>query len=95
MDPEDISGVYYDHWDAEERCRIDVCEGLARRVFDGDRTIDVCLWYDAEKGMTWSVVAEADNLDGFDITAVADGRMVSFARPVSYDRQDNKLVTLS
>lgn len=32
---------------------------------------------------------------GVDITAVADGRTVSFARPVSYDRQDNKLVTLS
>lgn len=89
MDPEDISGVYYDHWDAEERCRIDVCEGLARRVFDGDRTIDVCLWYDAEKGMTWSVVAEADDLDGFDITAVAE-QLYMVEEPSSESREDRE-----
>jgi len=72
MDPEDISGMYYDRWDVEEPCLIDGCEGTLRRVTDEGMTIDVCLWYDPEQGMTWSLTAEDDDLDGFDITAVAE-----------------------
>lgn len=71
-DPEDISGLYYDHWDAEEPCQIHGWKGVTRRVSDEGRTIDVCLWYDETKGLAWSLMAEADDLDGFDITAVAE-----------------------
>ena len=77
MDPEDISGMYCDHWDVEEPCLIDDCEGTLRRVTDEGMTIDVCLWYDPEQGMTWSLTAEDDDLDGFDITAVAEQLYVS------------------
>ena len=55
IDPEDISGMYYDHWDVEEHC-----------------LIDVCMWYDPERGLTYSVTAESDDLDGFDIITVAE-----------------------
>ena len=32
---------------------------------------------------------------GIDVTAVYDGKAISFARPVKYDLPDNKLVVLS
>lgn len=67
---EDISGLYYT-WEAEDECEVGRCKGVVRRAHDGDNTVDVCLWYDDLTGLMYSVSAAAADLDGFDITAVA------------------------
>ena len=67
---EDISGMYYS-WAAEDACEIGRCKGVCRRAFDGDNTVDVCLWYDELTGLMYSVSVVGGDLDGFDITAAA------------------------
>ena len=67
---EDISGLYYT-WEAEDEYEVGRCKGVVRRAHDGDNTVDVCLWYDDLTGLMYSVSAAAADLDGFDITAVA------------------------
>ena len=69
---EDISGLHYDHWDLEEPCAIGASAGTRRRVADGDKTIDVCLWRDADSGVTYAVAAQSAGPEGFDILAVAE-----------------------
>ena len=69
---EDISGLYYDPWDYEEPCQVQWCEGVVKRVQDGDDTVDVCLWFDAVPGIMYSVTTSAPDLDGFDIQAAAE-----------------------
>ena len=68
---EDISGLAYDKWDAEEEGEVAGSKAAIRRVTDGDKTVDACLWYDEANGMMHSLVAEGANLEGFDILAVA------------------------
>ena len=68
----DISGMYYDNWGDDEPCTIGGIEGMSHRATDGDKTIDVCQWYDAANGMMYSLSAEGADLDGFDIVAIAE-----------------------
>ena len=44
---------------------------LFRYVGDGE-SADLCTWYDIETGVSYSLSTVAENLDGFDITAVAN-----------------------
>lgn len=67
----DISGMCYT-WEITEDCDINGRAGKTMRVKDGDKTIDVCEWYDVAPGIMYSVSAVAPDLDGFDITAVAE-----------------------
>ena len=67
---EDISGLYY-NWETEEECEVGRCKGVVRRAHDGGNTVDVCLWYDDLTGLMYSVCVIDADLDGFDITAVA------------------------
>ena len=67
---EDISGLYY-NWESEDECEVGRCKGVVRRAHDGGNTVDVCLWYDELTGLMYSVCAAGVDLDGFDITAVA------------------------
>ena len=69
---EDISGVYYDEWESEEEAEICGCEAITKRTFDEENTIDLCYWYDKDAKITYSLYTAADDLDGFDITAVAE-----------------------
>ncbi len=74
-DPEaDISGMYYDwiyqlddtlkNW-GESPCHL-------YRFFGEEGYADLCTWYDAESGTSYSVAVTADDLDGFDLIAIAE-----------------------
>ena len=72
----DISGLYY-NWTEEEEgvlahwgggqmpCRI--C-----RYIGDDVTVDLCLWFDIETGYAYSLSTQGQDLDGFDIQAIAE-----------------------
>ena len=68
---EDISGLYYT-WESEEEVSISYCPGKTFRAKDGENTVDLCLWYDVVPGVMYSLSCSAPDLDGFDITAVAE-----------------------
>lgn len=67
---EDISGMYFE-WGGDEACLVNGCEGVTRRAYDEGNTADLCLWYDAEAGVMYSVSTIGKDLDGFDILACA------------------------
>lgn len=73
----DISGVYVDHWDVEEDVMIDYCHGKVMRSITESETTDVCQWFDNVPGLMYCVTATAADLDGFDITAIANQIFVS------------------
>ena len=66
----DISGLYYS-WADEftyTTCGVDF---ITKRAFDDDDTIDLCLWYDDAAQRMYSLEAEDEDLEGFDILAAA------------------------
>lgn len=67
---EDISGLYYD-WDVDADCMVGACEGKTYRAFADGQTIDSVLWYDADEKLMYSVSTAAEDLDGFDLVAIA------------------------
>ncbi len=72
----DISGLYYD-WDVTDDITLaNWGEGnmqgkLSRHIEDG-WTVDLCTWYDIEIGIAYSLSVEAEDLDGFDLQAIAE-----------------------
>ena len=70
----DISGMYYD-WTAQLDETLQNWGGLAcrssRHVGD-DGYADLCAWYDEASGVSYSVSVTAEDLDGFDLLAVAE-----------------------
>lgn len=70
-DPEDISGAYYGRWDAEEVCDINGCETKLCSVRHEDGAVALCQWYDGRAEVNYCVMAEAEDLEGFDLVAVA------------------------
>ncbi len=71
---EDISGLNYDKWDSSEECKIKHCEGTVKSVKDESLglVIQNCQWFDMVPGIMYSLTAEAEDLDGFDIKAIAE-----------------------
>ena len=67
----DISGCYYT-WEYAEDVKIGWNDGKLYQVQDGENTVELCLWYDILPGEMYSVSAVARDLDGFDLTAVAE-----------------------
>lgn len=65
----DISGMYYE-WDVADDETIGGMEAKCMRCNCEEETADVCLWYDGENGVTYSISTTAPDLDGFDITAI-------------------------
>ena len=67
---EDISGIYaeYDH---SEEWTINGRQGNIYDFTTDEGTTEVCLWFDAVPGIMYCVTASAADLDGFDITAIA------------------------
>ena len=69
---EDISGLYYSWENVEEDDSVGGCPTWEARAEDGDRIVDLCLWYDAAPGLMYSLnTSGPDHLDGFDILAAA------------------------
>ena len=42
------------------------------RHIDGDGYVDLCLWHDAQAGVSYSLTVSAPDLYGFDLQAVAE-----------------------
>ena len=73
---EDISGMNYDWTVTDDVTLANWGEGNmpgkhSRNVED-DWTVDLLTWYDIEIGIAYSLSAEATDLDGFDIQAIAE-----------------------
>lgn len=69
---EDTSGMYYETWEQSMDVEIGGCPGVEMRTPDGDVTVNLCMWYDADAGRMYSLSTGGENLDGFDITAAAE-----------------------
>ena len=70
---EDISGMYFDWGEADESFRIGPCAAREVRAEDDVYgTVDLCLWFDAVPGIMYSLSTSGADLDGFDITAIAE-----------------------
>ena len=74
-DPEaDQSGMYYD-WtyrmdDTLKNWSDTVCHSF--RFIGEEGYADLCTWYDAESGVSYSLSVTARDLDGFDLQAIAE-----------------------
>ena len=66
-----ISGLAYD-WMNEEAVSIGQCSGIIQQAQDGDNWIEVCLWYDARQHLMYSLSVYSTELDGLDLTAIAE-----------------------
>jgi hypothetical protein len=71
----DQSGMYYS-WSAqkEDKLRIGADEIACRsfRYVGADEYADLCTWFLADPGVSCSVSVRAEDLDGFDLLAVAE-----------------------
>lgn len=67
---EDISGMNYE-WTIIDAIEINGFSGETKRYISDEETVDVCIYYNSEKGVTYSLSLSAPNLDGFDISAAA------------------------
>ena len=74
-DPEaDISGMYYNWTVQGEETLKNWAETVCHtfRWIGEDEYADLCAWYDAETGTSYSVSVTAEDLDGFDLLAIAE-----------------------
>ena len=69
---EDISGMYFDWETPNEDSTVAGIPAWEARANDGDTTLDLCMWFDAAPGLMYSLSTGADDLDGFDIIAIAE-----------------------
>ena len=71
----DTSGMHYQWGSQDVGSMSSWFEGMTCKLFryvgDGE-SADLCTWYDIEAGVSYSLSTVAENLDGFDITAVAN-----------------------
>ena len=67
---EDISGLYYS-WVHEEECEVGYTTGLLRQAESDEGIIENCIWLDVVPGFVYSLTTSAEDLDGFDLSAVA------------------------
>ena len=70
----DQSGMYYEWTVCEEGVLHNWYETACRnyRCIDDSGYADLCTWYDAGAGISYSVSVTAEDLDGFDLQAVAE-----------------------
>ena len=69
---EDISGLYYEWETVSEDITVMGREAWEARATDEDMTVDLCLWFDAAPGLMYSLSTSAEDLDGFDLIAIAE-----------------------
>ena len=68
----DISGMYYT-WENVEDIQVGACRGILGQAKDGDTGwAELCRWYDADRGLAYSLSVITPDPDGLDLTAVAD-----------------------
>ena len=68
----DISGCNYE-WDAEEQGKVSYCDAEYRSyVNENGDDVQTVNWYDVVPGVTYSLSATAEDLDGMDIQVYAE-----------------------
>ena len=68
----DISGMYYE-WTYEEPVEIGTCFGSISQAQQEDESwVERCLWYDADARLMYSLSVKAADIDGLDLTALAE-----------------------
>ena len=72
----DTAGWNYD-WTAQEAMTIPdgnggKIEGRCYRYIGEDEYVDLCTWYDAQTGVSYSLGVTAKDLDGFDLQAIVE-----------------------
>ena len=71
-EPADISGMYYT-WENEEPVTIGGCPGtLGQAQPDSADKVELCQWYNADKGLQYALSVHTPDFDGLDLTAVAE-----------------------
>lgn len=67
-----IADMYF-AWDHEEAVTIGHCYGTIGRAKTGSEDwAELCLWYDAVPGLMYALSVSATDLDGLDLTALAE-----------------------
>ena len=67
----DISGMYF-AWENEEEVTVGHCKGTIGQAQTGsEEYVELCLWYDVVPGLMYSLSVYTTDLDGLDLTAVA------------------------
>ena len=73
---DDIDGMNYDWTVSDEVTLANWGEGNMKGVYnrcrEDDWTVDLLTWYDYEIGIAYSLSVEAEDLDGFDLQAIAE-----------------------
>lgn len=68
----DISGMYFD-WTKEIGISVGGCSGILSQAQSSTGSwVERCLWYDSAMGLTCSLSVIASDVDGLDLTAVAE-----------------------
>ena len=67
---EDISGMYY-QWQNSEKGKVGYSDADIKLYKGETESAQIILWYDAAPGLMYSVSATGEDLDGFDIEAIA------------------------
>ena len=68
----DISGMYFD-WENEEEVAIGHCRGVIGQAQTGSEDwIERCMWFDAVPGLMYSLAVYSTDLDGLDLTVLAE-----------------------
>ena len=67
-----ISGMYF-AWENEEEISVGSCRGtLAQAQTGSEDWVELCQWYDAAPGLMYSLAVYTTEVDGLDLTAVAE-----------------------
>ena len=71
-EPMNISGMYFE-WENEEEVNIGGCTGTIGQAQTGSEDFaELCQWYDSEQKLQYSLSVYTTELDGLDLTAVAE-----------------------
>ena len=70
---EDISGMYYDWTATNDTWKVQHCDALNMSyISETEDDAMVTLWYDAAPGLMYSLSAAGNDLNGLDLTVLAD-----------------------
>ena len=87
----DQSGMYYEWTNREESVLQNGNGGgipcILYRFIGEDETADLCTWYDEESGVSYSLSVVAEDLDGFDLRAVAESIIAPDVPPIEEQRR--------
>lgn len=68
----EISGMYFD-WEYQEEITVGGCPGTIGQAQTGSEDwVERCLWYDAGAQIMYSLSVSGSDLDGLDLTAIAE-----------------------